>query len=133
MATEKKADYMVDNGTDFDQIMFKTIAEQVRYSKDSSGKESSVKDEIASFNDRLTRLCSVNNQTSCNVVPYGIYEVYNAVAGSNGLPAGENRGMVVGFCAKESDVFYQLFLSYTGHVYYRVWKQGVDYGTFREI
>lgn len=88
---------------------------------------------LASLNDRLTRLCSVKNQTSCNVVPYGIYEVYNAVAGSNGLPAGENRGMVVGFCAKESDVFYQLFLSFTGHVYYRVWKSGIDYGTFREI
>lgn len=90
-------------------------------------------EELASLNDRLTRLCSIKNQTSCNVVPYGIYEVYNAVAGSNGLPAGENRGMVVGFCAKESDVFYQLFLSFTGHVYYRVWKSGIDYGTFREI
>lgn len=90
-------------------------------------------EELASLNDRLTRLCSVKNQTSCNVVPYGIYEVYNAVAGSNGLPAGENRGMVVGFCAKEADVFYQLFLSFTGHVYYRVWKSGIDYGTFREI
>ena len=90
-------------------------------------------EELASLNDRLTRLCSIKNQSSCNVVPYGIYEVYNAVAGSNGLPAGENRGMVVGFCAKESDVFYQLFLSFTGHVYYRVWKSGIDYGTFREI
>lgn len=90
-------------------------------------------EELASLNDRLTRLCSVENQTSCNVVPYGIYEVYNAVAGSNGLPAGENRGMVVGFCALEADVFYQLFLSFTGHVYYRVWKSGIDYGTFREI
>ena len=88
---------------------------------------------ISALNDRLTRLCSVKNQTSCNVVPYGIYEVYNAVAGSNGLPAGENRGMVVGFCALEADVFYQLFLSFTGHVYYRVWKSGIDYGTFREI
>ena len=92
-----------------------------------------MEEAFASLNDRLTRLCSVKNQTSCNVVPYGIYEVYNAVAGSNGLPAGENRGMVVGFCAKESDVFYQLFLSFTGHVYYRVWKSGIDYGTFREI
>ena len=46
MATEKKADYMVDNGTDFDQIMFKTIAEQVRYSKDSSGKEVSLKEHL---------------------------------------------------------------------------------------
>lgn len=90
-------------------------------------------EELASLNDRLTRLCSIKNQSSCNVVPYGIYEVYNAVAGSNGLPAGENRGMVVGFCAKEADVFYQLFLSFTGHVYYRVWKSGIDYGTFREI
>lgn len=46
MATEKKADYMVDNGTDFDQIMFKTVTEQVRYSKDSSGKEVSLKEHL---------------------------------------------------------------------------------------
>nr|DAF02424.1 MAG TPA: hypothetical protein [Caudoviricetes sp.] len=97
----------------------------------AQGKE--LAGNIDSLNDRLTRLCSVKNQTSCNIVPYGIYEVYNSVAGSNGLPAGENRGMVVGFCALEADVFYQLFLSFTGHVYYRVWKSGIDYGTFREI
>lgn len=63
MATEKKADYMVDNGTDFDQIMFKTIAEQVRYSKDDSGKETTVEDEIASLKVRLKNKIMVEQIT----------------------------------------------------------------------
>ena len=133
MAAEKKADYMVDNGTDFDQVMFKTIASQVRYTKDSSGNETSVEDIINTIMERLTKLLSLKTHESCNIQGYGIYEVYNSTAGSNGLPSGENRGVVVGFCSTLKDVYYQLFLSYTGHAYYRVWINGKTYGTFKEL
>lgn len=129
-----------NSATDMELATFEVTTETIgklkmtyKSARRNDEKFAGFEEELAALNDRLTRLCSIKNQTSCNVVPYGIYEVYNAVAGSNGLPAGENRGMVVGFCAKESDVFYQLFLSFTGHVYYRVWKSGIDYGTFREI
>ncbi|MDC4242525.1 hypothetical protein NE398_20545, partial [Clostridium tertium] len=39
MATQKKATYKVDNGTDFDEIYFKTILEQVKFADGTSLKD----------------------------------------------------------------------------------------------
>lgn len=97
----------------------------------AQGKE--LAGNIAALNNRLTQLLSLKVYDSCNVQGSGIYEVYNGNAGTNGLPSNENRGLCVGFTSTQKDLIYQLFLSYTGRVYYRVWKQGIDFGTFREI
>lgn len=52
MAAEMKADYMVDNGTDFDKINFSTTAEQVSFTN-GDGTKSNVQDAVTQLNDDL--------------------------------------------------------------------------------
>lgn len=115
------------------KITYRTVERNEKKFGDAENNIKEMKAEISALNVNLTQLLSLKTHTSCNTQGYGIYEVYNGTAGSDGLPSGENRGLCVGFSSTGKDLIYQLFLSYTGHVYYRVWKQGETYGTFREI
>ena len=52
MGTTKKADYMVDNGTDWDKINLSTTAEQVEYTK-SDGTKANVQATLDQVNSDL--------------------------------------------------------------------------------
>lgn len=52
MGAVKKADYMVDNGTDYDQIHFSTSAGQVEYLK-SSGQKGDLQEALNGYSLRI--------------------------------------------------------------------------------
>lgn len=107
-----------------DQILFQ-----------SSGTDT-VKSKIAKSDIDLMRLNwlrSDKTRTSPNEQGYGFYEVYKTDSSAAGWPANEARGFVVGFTSTNKDVYYQLFLGWSGSAYYRIWKSGEDYGTWRRF
>lgn len=63
MGTKKKADYMVDNGTDWDQMLFSTTAEQVAFTK-SDGSETNLQDEVTALNSQIPRILYGNLYSS---------------------------------------------------------------------
>ena len=108
-------------------------SDQILYQ--SSGTDT-VKDKIAASDANfllLNWLRSDKTRTSPNEQGYGFYEVYKADSNAAGWPANEVRGFVVGFTATNNDAYYQLFLGWSGSVYYRVWVTGLDYGTWRRF
>ena len=107
-----------------DQILYK-----------SSGTDT-VQDKIDASDASLLLLNwlrSDKTRTSPNDQGYGFYEVYKSDSNAAGWPTNEVRGFVVGFTATNNDVYYQLFLGWSGSAYYRVWKNGEDYGTWRRF
>lgn len=108
-------------------------SDQVLYQ--SSGTDT-VKDKIAASDANfllLNWLRSDKTRTSPNQQGYGFYEVYKSDSSAAGWPANEVRGFVVGFTSTDNDVYYQLFLGWSGSVHYRIWINGQDYGTWRRF
>ncbi|MCI8400945.1 MAG: hypothetical protein HFI38_02425 [Lachnospiraceae bacterium] len=52
MGEIKKADYLVDNGTDYDKIHFSTGADQVEYVK-SGGQTTSIQEALGGYSLRI--------------------------------------------------------------------------------
>lgn len=133
MGTKKKADYMVDNGTDWDQMLFSTTAEQVGFTK-SDGSETNLQDEVTALNSHLEKLRHASTSiTDCNNLDYFLASFAN-FEGTGNAPGNEVRGIVMvivdGIYPTEGGQITQLFFSYFNGLYMRTVIEGQSWGSW---
>ena len=131
MGTKKKADYMVDNGTDWDQMLFSTTAEQVGFTK-SDGSETNLQDEVTALNSQMDNLrCASTLINDCNNLDYFLATFAN-FDGTGNAPGSESRGIVMvlvdKFYPSEGSQITQLFFSYFNGLYMRTIKENQGWG-----